>query len=123
LLLLVRPRLNRVSLSLGLDAAVVGLGAATVVATVVLPTVVAGLKGSVAQTATNLTYPVLDLLLLASAAGAVSLFAGAPDAVMVARRRIDGARHRRFRQSHPVGARRLSTGGYIDALWWWRPRS
>ena len=118
LLLLVRPRLNRVSLSLGLDAAVVGLGAATVVATVVLPTVVAGLKGSVAQTATNLTYPVLDLLLLASAAGAVSLFRWRPPTplwslavgsmVLVI---VDSANL--IQSAH--GA--YQTGGYIDALW------
>jgi diguanylate cyclase (GGDEF)-like protein len=79
LLLLMRSR-DRLPLSLGLDGAVVGLGAATVAATVVVPELAAVMGGSVAQAVVTLVYPVSDLLLLALVVAAMSLFRWRPPA-------------------------------------------
>ncbi len=78
LVLLMRARVDRLPLSLGLDGLVVGLGAATMGAAVVVPELVAHLGGSVAQTAVNVIYPVADLLLLALVVFAMSSFRWRP---------------------------------------------
>jgi diguanylate cyclase len=80
LLLLMRSRVDRLPLSLWLDGVVVGLGAATVAAAVVVPELLAVLGGSFARTAITLVYPVSDLLLLALVVGAMSLFRWRPPA-------------------------------------------
>jgi hypothetical protein len=76
--LLVRSRIDRMPLSLALDGVLVGLGTATVAAALVLPALVADLGGSFAETATNLAYPLLDLLLLATIVGSLLLFRWRP---------------------------------------------
>ena len=118
LLLLVRSRVGRLPLSLVLDGVVVGLGAATVVAAVVLPTVVAQLGGSFAQTVTNMVYPVLDLLLLAAVVAAMSLFRWRPPTALwwltgglVVFIIVDCT----FVTQSPKGGYQI--GGYIDGLW------
>jgi diguanylate cyclase len=118
LLLLVRSRVGRLPLSLVLDGVVVGLGAATVVAAVVLPAVVARLGGSVAQTVTNLAYPVLDLSLLAAVVAAMSLFRWRPPtalwwltAGLVVFIVVDCT----YVAQSPKGGYQI--GGYIDGLW------
>jgi diguanylate cyclase (GGDEF)-like protein len=78
LVLLVRSRVNRLPLSLWLDAVVVGLGAATVAAVVMAPELVPVLGAVFAQTPISLVYLVADLLLLALVVGAMSLFRWRP---------------------------------------------
>jgi diguanylate cyclase (GGDEF)-like protein len=118
LVLLVRSRMRRVPLSLVLDGVVVGLGAATVLAAIVWPTVVAGLGGNLAVTVTNLAYPVLDLLLLASVVAALSLFRWRPPAPLwvlalglVVLVIVDAT----YNIQAPKGG--YHTGGYIDGGW------
>ncbi|MCW2556292.1 MAG: putative rane protein [Mycobacterium sp.] len=72
--LLVRSRVAQFPLSVGLDGLLVGLGTASVTSAFVLPPVLSGLSGSVAAMATNLSYPMLDILLLATILAACALF-------------------------------------------------
>jgi len=72
--LLVRSRVAQFPLSVGLDGLLVGLGTASVTSAFVLPPVLSGLDGSVAAMATNLSYPILDILLLATILAACALF-------------------------------------------------
>ncbi|HET6735186.1 diguanylate cyclase domain-containing protein, partial [Mycobacterium sp.] len=118
LLLLVRSRVDRLPLGLGLDGIVAGLGAATVAAAVVLPTVLTHLGGSFAQTATNLGYPLGDLLLLALVVAAMSLFRWRPPTALwwlagglIVLVIVDST----FLLRSPVGGYEI--GGYIDGLW------
>jgi diguanylate cyclase (GGDEF)-like protein len=78
LLLLVRSRVDRFPLSLAIDSVLVGLGAATVAASLVVPVLVTVLRGRVAAVATNLIFPILDLLLLALILAAMALFRWRP---------------------------------------------
>ena len=80
LLMLMRPRVSQLPMRLAVDGVVVGLGAATVVAAVVLPELVARQTGTSAHTAVLLLYPLLDLFLVALVAGAMSLFRWRPPA-------------------------------------------
>lgn len=73
-LLLVKSRVDPFPLSVGLDGVLVGLGTASVTVAVVLPEVLTRLGGSVAEMATNLAYPILDILLLAAILAACALF-------------------------------------------------
>jgi diguanylate cyclase (GGDEF)-like protein len=82
LVLLVRSRIERMPLSVALDGVLVGLGIATVAAALVLPALVVDLGGTVAQTATNLAYPLLDLVLLAMIGGTLPLFRWRPPAAL-----------------------------------------
>ncbi|MDT5330289.1 MAG: hypothetical protein QOF31_1586 [Mycobacterium sp.] len=82
LVLLIRSRVDRLPSSLTLDGVVVGLGAATVAAAVVMPKLMAYLGGSATQTAVNLVYPVGDLLLLALIVGSMALFRWRPPAAL-----------------------------------------
>lgn len=70
--LLVRARSSGFGMGVWLDGVVAGLGLASVSAALVFPRVVQGTGGPVAAVATNVAYPVLDLALLASAAGAMT---------------------------------------------------
>ncbi|HEY9265754.1 MAG TPA: EAL domain-containing protein, partial [Mycobacterium sp.] len=72
LALLMRTRLSRLPTGLALDGVVVGLGAATLGAAVVLPQSMTNASTSTAQTAMLLIYPIANLLLLALVAFAAS---------------------------------------------------
>jgi diguanylate cyclase (GGDEF)-like protein len=78
--LLVRSRVAQFPLSVGLDGLLVGLGAASVTTALVLPPAARGLGGSVAAMATNLSYPILDILLSATILAACALFRWHPPA-------------------------------------------
>ena len=80
LLLIVRARLRRFTLSLALDALLVGLGTATVTTALIFPAVLAQLGGSFAAIVVNLAYPVLDVVLLAAVLTACALFRWRPPA-------------------------------------------
>ena len=73
LVLLVRRSVVALQPSVWLDGVVGGLGAAAVSASLFLDAITTGTGGSVAEVATNLAYPVGDLLLLVLAVAAAAL--------------------------------------------------
>src|SRR5205823_8423522 len=73
ILLLIRSRLSAFRNSLWLDGTIGALVLASISATVVVGPVFESSRGSVAATATNVAYPVADLLLLGVAVGAFAL--------------------------------------------------
>jgi diguanylate cyclase len=77
--LLVRQRIQRFSTAVWLDGIVGGLGSAAICAAVAFQTIVDATGGSVAAVATNLTYPVGDLLLLVLVMGVFALLGWRPD--------------------------------------------
>ncbi len=77
-LLLVRSRIDQFPLSVTLEGLVVGLATAAATTAVVLPPVLSGVNGSVAAIATNLAYPILDILLLAFILAACAVFRSHP---------------------------------------------
>ncbi len=79
LLLVVRDRAVRFHASFWLDGVVGGLGAAAVGAALVFPTILASTGGSAMEVATNLAFPVADLLLLILVVGAVALLGWRPN--------------------------------------------
>lgn len=72
--LLVRARIEHFPLTVGLDGLLVGLGTASVVAALVLPTAMSELGGGVVVVATTLAYPILDIVLLAAMLAACAVF-------------------------------------------------
>ncbi len=77
--MLIRSRLRGVSASVWLDGLVAGLGLSAVAAGVLLDPILAATGGSFAAVATNLAYPVGDLLLFLVAVTAISLTGWRPD--------------------------------------------
>jgi diguanylate cyclase (GGDEF)-like protein len=77
--LLVRQRIQRFSTAVWLDGIVGGLGSAAICAAVAFQTIVDATGGSVAAVATNLTYPVGDLLLFVLVMGVFALLGWRPD--------------------------------------------
>src|SRR6266542_1450204 len=73
LVLAVRDRAIRFPASLWLDGLVGGLGAAAVGSALAFRAILADVGGSAAQVATNLAFPIADLLLLILVVGAVAL--------------------------------------------------
>ena len=73
LVLAVRDRAIRFPASLWLDGLVGGLGAAAVGSALAFRAILADVGGSAAQVATNLAFPIADLLLLVLVVGAVAL--------------------------------------------------
>ena len=67
IMLLIRGEIRSFKASVWLDGAVAGLGAAAIVCAFVFDTILSSLSGSPAEVATNLAYPVGDLILLAIA--------------------------------------------------------
>lgn len=76
--LLVRSRAGRFSPIIWLDAMIGSLSVAAFGAALVLPAVLASTGGAWATIATNLVYPLADLLLLAVAVGAIALMGWRP---------------------------------------------
>ena len=74
LALLLRGRIVRFHLSMLLDGAIAGLGAAALVVAFLLARVVTGLNGPLHEVATNLSYPVADVLLLIIVVGVLGVF-------------------------------------------------
>ena len=70
---LLRVRAGRIQAALVLDSAIVGLTASALASVFVLGDVVRASDGNVAQVATNLAYPIIDLMLLAVLAAALLL--------------------------------------------------
>jgi two-component system cell cycle response regulator len=77
--LLVRSRIVSFSASVWLDGLIGALGVAAIGAAVVFGPVVEATGGSAVAVATNLAYPLADLLLLAIAVGALALTGSRPD--------------------------------------------
>jgi two-component system cell cycle response regulator len=77
--LLVRSRVVSFSSSVWLDGLIGALGVAAIGAAVVFGSVVEATGGSAVAVATNLAYPLADLLLLAIAVGALTLTGSRPD--------------------------------------------
>jgi two-component system, cell cycle response regulator len=77
--ILIRSRLRGVSASVWLDGLIAGLGLSAVAAGVLLDPILAATGGSFAAVATNLAYPVGDLLLFLVAVTAISLTGWRPD--------------------------------------------
>jgi diguanylate cyclase (GGDEF)-like protein len=71
--LLLRRRVRRLPLSVWLDGAVAGLTAAALGTALAFRSLLASTEGSIAVVATNVAYPVADLLLLALILGAVTV--------------------------------------------------
>ena len=78
LVLLVRGVVLRFHVSLWLDGLIGGLGAAALSASLFLGTIMAGTGGGIAAVATNLAYPVADLLLLVLVTGVFALLGWRP---------------------------------------------
>ena len=78
LMLLVRPRLRTIGPSAWLDGLIGVLAIGAVGTAVVIPSVVADTGGSTAVVATNLAYPLCDLLLIALVVGAFALSSWRP---------------------------------------------
>ena len=72
-ILLLRRDVRAVPLATWLDGVVAGLGAASLTAAFVFETIVRSIGGSPAEVATNLAYPVGDLVLLALVVGALTV--------------------------------------------------
>jgi diguanylate cyclase (GGDEF)-like protein len=72
-ILLLRMEVREVPLATWLDGVVAGLGAATLTAAFVFETIVRSIGGSPAEVATNLAYPVGDLVLVALVVGALTV--------------------------------------------------
>jgi two-component system, cell cycle response regulator len=77
--LLVRSRVVSLSASVWLDGVIGALGVAAIGAAVVFGPVLEATGGSTAAVATNLAYPLADLLLLAIAVGALAVTGSRPD--------------------------------------------
>ncbi len=77
-MLLIRSEVRSFKASVWLDGAVAGLGAAAIVCAFVFDTILSSLSGSPASVATNLAYPVGDLILLAFAVSALVIVPGWP---------------------------------------------
>jgi diguanylate cyclase (GGDEF)-like protein len=78
IMLLIRGEIRSFKASIWLDGAVAGLGAAAIVCAFVFDTILSSLSGSPAEVATNLAYPVGDLILLAIAVSALVIVPGWP---------------------------------------------
>ena len=78
IMLMIRSEIRSFKASAWLDGAVAGLGAAAIVCAFVFDTILSSLSGSPAEVATNLAYPVGDLILLAFAVGALVIVPGWP---------------------------------------------
>jgi diguanylate cyclase (GGDEF)-like protein len=76
IVLLVRGETRRLTTPSWLDGGVAGLGAAALCAAFVFPDVLKAAGGSSLEVATNLAYPVGDLLLLALVVGGVAVLSG-----------------------------------------------
>ncbi len=72
-ILLLRMEVREVPLATWLDGVVAGLGAASLTAAFVFETIVRSIGGSPAEVATNLAYPVGDLVLVALVVGALTV--------------------------------------------------
>jgi diguanylate cyclase (GGDEF)-like protein len=131
--LLLRRHSSQIHANLWLDGLVGGLAAAAVGA-VALPAIVTATGGPVATVATNLSYPVADLVLLAAVAGAFGLFGWKPPPVWL----LLGAGVVAFVLSDTVYLFQSAAGSYrpgmsLDAGWRiglvlpalaaWRPES
>jgi diguanylate cyclase (GGDEF)-like protein len=79
--LLIRRRLRSLPHSVWLDGAIGVLGVAALGAAVVFPPVLASTGGSVAAVATNLAYPLADVLLLMLVMAMFALFGWRPDRI------------------------------------------
>ena len=79
IVLLVRSRVPRFHASLWLDGAIGGLTVAAFGAAILSPVIVDATGGSAAAVATNLTYPLGDLLLLSFVAGIAAITGWRPD--------------------------------------------
>lgn len=77
--LLARQRIRRFHTTVWLDGIVAGLGSAAICAAIAFQTIVDATGGTLAAVATNLTYPVGDLLLLVLVMGAFALLGWQPD--------------------------------------------
>jgi two-component system, cell cycle response regulator len=82
LCLLARSRFPGMRLNVGLDGLIAGAAAAAITSAVLLGPVLSSTGGSVANVATNLAYPVGDMVLLALAVGALALAGRAPGWVL-----------------------------------------
>jgi diguanylate cyclase (GGDEF)-like protein len=131
--LLLRKHSRKIHANLWLDGIVGGLAAAAAAA-VVLPSIVTATGGPFATVATNLCYPVADLVLLAAVVGAFGLFGWKPPPVWL----LLGAGMVAFVVSDSVYLLQSAAGSYqpgttLDAGWRiglvlpalaaWRPES
>ena len=78
IMLLIRGEIRSFKASVWLDGAVAGLGAAAIVCAFVFDTILSSLSGSPTQVATNIAYPIGDLILLAIAVSALVIVPGWP---------------------------------------------
>ncbi len=74
LALLLRRRVEKFHLSMLLDGAIAGLGAAALVVAFLLARVISSVSGPLHQVATDLSYPVADVLLLIIVVGVIGVF-------------------------------------------------
>lgn len=118
IVLLVRARVPRFHRSLWLDGAIGALGTAALGSAILYPVFQSAIGGDPATVATNLAYPLGDLLLLSLVMGVVALTGWRPGrawvvlaAGLVANAMADGA----FLYLQSTGG--YSEGGLTDSLW------
>ncbi len=118
LALLARRQLGRMYLSLWADGLIAGLGIASLGAAVVLPPLVDTTEGRAAAIATNLAYPLADLLLIALVVGMYAMSGWKPGAAW----RLIGVGLVTFAVADSLYLYRVATdtfveGTLLDALW------
>ncbi|MDQ3758414.1 MAG: PAS domain S-box protein, partial [Actinomycetota bacterium] len=110
LALLAKRQLGRMYPSLWLDGFIGGLGIAGLGAAVVLPPIVAATEGSSGAIATNLAYPLADLLLIALVVGIYALTGWRPGPAW----RLIGAGLVTFAVADSLYLYRVATDAYVE---------
>jgi two-component system, cell cycle response regulator len=117
-LLLLRARVRRMSAALWLDGALGGLAVTAVAAALVFQPIAAAGSGSAAAVATNLAYPIGDLLVLAFVVAAIAMTGWRPGRmwlVLGAGLALSAAADSWYLYEVAVGTYRENT--FVDTLW------
>jgi len=126
LLLLARCRSGRLPWMLWVDGLIVALGFAAVASALVYGGVLDGTGGDPLTVATNLAYPMSDILLLGLVAGLLGVSGSAAGALVGGDRRLRAARGGGHDLPVARGQRHYEVGGVLDAAgrraWSWSAR-
>jgi signal transduction histidine kinase len=116
--LLVRSRVSRFRTSIWLDGALAALGTAALGAAVLYPAIKDSTGGDVATVATNLAYPLGDVLLLSIVVGVLALTGWRPDRcwlILAGGLACEGLADSVYLYAEATGS--YVEGGWIDSFW------